>query len=442
MSRLFGGVKPPDAERHRRKNALVLAAVAILVVFALAAVGCGGDDDDGAGGSDGQGDTAQQGGGFKEPIKVGAIFTVAGAIDYSAAPAGAQAYFARLNQQGGINGRKVELIQEDDGGDPSAAAAAARRMLGEDIVAMVGNDSTVDCPANDALYRQRDIISFISLGSNPVCFASPNQVPIQKGAVAAAIQSASIIVDEKKKKNVVYITFDAPSGRSSAKAVEGFLKLRGALGGPSEFVQPGKDPTASIARVARRNPDGIVVLATFPVATAILQGLAKQGITEEKGVAVGCVLTCYEQNAPEVLQEAGEGLTLPSDFLPLQAQPEPQEMKDWKAAMNEVAADKRLGGEAQAGWIAADLFTEVVKSIDGEVTPESVSKAFRSMPTYDNDMLACPIEPAKFQGGIIHRCDHVVRLEGGEWQHAEDEFGILRFPPQGFKPPTPQPPQQ
>lgn len=68
---------------------------------------------------------AAAGGGDKEatdsPIKVGAISTESGGIDFSSSSKAAQAYFDCVNANGGINGRPIEYDPQDDGLDAQKA---------------------------------------------------------------------------------------------------------------------------------------------------------------------------------------------------------------------------------------------------------------------------------------------------------------------------------
>jgi len=48
--------------------------------------------------------------------------------------AGMQVYFSYINEQGGIHGRKIELIAEDDGYSPTKAVAAAKKLMDRDEV--------------------------------------------------------------------------------------------------------------------------------------------------------------------------------------------------------------------------------------------------------------------------------------------------------------------
>jgi len=50
-----------------------------------------------------------------------------------------QAYFKMINDSGGINGRKINLISLDDGYSPPKAVGQVRRLVEQDEVACVSN---------------------------------------------------------------------------------------------------------------------------------------------------------------------------------------------------------------------------------------------------------------------------------------------------------------
>jgi len=69
-------------------------------------------------------------------IKIGQICDLSGPIAFlgKAMSRGAQTYFQYANDQGGINGRKINLLVEDDGYSPPKAVAAAKKLIERDQV--------------------------------------------------------------------------------------------------------------------------------------------------------------------------------------------------------------------------------------------------------------------------------------------------------------------
>ena len=71
-------------------------------------------------------------------IKIGQTMPYSGPISAYGAIGRAQlAYFKRLNEQGGINGRKINLISLDDGYSPPKTVEQIRRLVEVDQVAFI-----------------------------------------------------------------------------------------------------------------------------------------------------------------------------------------------------------------------------------------------------------------------------------------------------------------
>ncbi len=61
------------------------------------------------------------------------------------------AYFNKVNAEGGINGRRIKLIQYDEGYNPGKALELTRRLVEQDEVAFIFE--TVGTATNNAIYR-------------------------------------------------------------------------------------------------------------------------------------------------------------------------------------------------------------------------------------------------------------------------------------------------
>ncbi|WP_419839715.1 ABC transporter substrate-binding protein [Candidatus Poriferisodalis sp.] len=95
-----------------------------------------------------------------EPIRVGNVSSLTGGALFPEASAAAKAVFDRVNDRGGISGRPLELIVEDDGGAPEGAAAAARKLVEQDnVVALVGSASVLECAVNSGFYAEQGVYS-------------------------------------------------------------------------------------------------------------------------------------------------------------------------------------------------------------------------------------------------------------------------------------------
>ncbi|MPY94430.1 MAG: ABC transporter substrate-binding protein [Acidimicrobiia bacterium] len=160
MSRFNGPGSP------QRAGSRLLVAVAALC---LVAVSCGGDDSDDEATAD-TGATATTSGAAAptgEPIKVMTMAPVNTDVPpYPNIPAAAEVYEQWINDQGGINGRPLEVTTCDTRGDVNEGAACARRAVEEGMVAVVGS-FTFEPAASSPCWRRA-----ASPGSAPVARSS------------------------------------------------------------------------------------------------------------------------------------------------------------------------------------------------------------------------------------------------------------------------------
>src|SRR3990167_3779608 len=85
-------------------------------------------------------------------IKVGHINPYSGpASAYGAIGKAIQAYFDKINAEGGVNGRKISFISLDDGYNPAKTGEQARKLVEENEVLLVFQ--TLGTPPNSAIHK-------------------------------------------------------------------------------------------------------------------------------------------------------------------------------------------------------------------------------------------------------------------------------------------------
>ncbi|MCU1591699.1 MAG: hypothetical protein JWP11_2955, partial [Frankiales bacterium] len=72
------------------------------------------------------------------PIKVGAIVTQTGAINFASSAQATKAYFDMVNRAGGVNGHKIVLDMRDDQLDPARGRQQAQQLLAAGVFAFTG----------------------------------------------------------------------------------------------------------------------------------------------------------------------------------------------------------------------------------------------------------------------------------------------------------------
>ena len=84
------------------------------------------------------------------PIKIGAIFSVTGPASYLGAPEEktAEMLVAKINDAGGVNGQKIQLIIKDSGAKPESAISMAKQLIEEEqVLAIIGPSTSGETKA-------------------------------------------------------------------------------------------------------------------------------------------------------------------------------------------------------------------------------------------------------------------------------------------------------
>ncbi len=323
-----------------------------------------------------------------------------------------------MNAEGGIDGRQIEYLSEDDGADPAQAAQAARRLVDEnEVVALAGAASLVECSANAAFYAQRDVVSISGTGVEPACFESANIAPVNNGTVpgyASLLYFASETLGHDRVCPVIL---------KSEGLTEPYLELierwEAETGSTAPVVDTsvvlGDDPTPAILAVRDAKCDAVVFNANEPVAVAFMNTVKQQGLLDRADWLT--LTSAYTETAFETLKQQGTlGLYANSEFLPFMS--DDPALDEWRATL--TGADVPLTSLSIGGYVSAEILVEVMKGIDGEITRESVTQAFRDLDEIENPLMGMPFTFGDATSHNPNRASMMVQATEDGWQTVSD----------------------
>src|SRR5438876_11697128 len=108
------------------------------------------------------------------------------ASSYSKAQIGLDAYYKWVNDQGGVNGRKIETVLEDYACDSAKGVAAVKKLIYQDKVFMLhGNSCSAVAMAIKPIVVESGIHWVIAHAANPAISSTPTKnifhgVPVGK----------------------------------------------------------------------------------------------------------------------------------------------------------------------------------------------------------------------------------------------------------------------
>jgi branched-chain amino acid transport system substrate-binding protein len=147
-------------------------------------------------------------------IKIGNIMPYSGpASAYGTIGKVDAAYFKKINDEGGINGRKINFISVDDGYSPPKAVEMARRLVEQDQVLFIFN--SLGTPSNSAIHKYMNAKKvpqlFVATGASK--WGDPKNFPWTMGwqpnyQAEAAIYSKHILQTKPDAKIAVLFQND------------------------------------------------------------------------------------------------------------------------------------------------------------------------------------------------------------------------------------------
>ncbi len=171
-----------------------------------------------------------------------------------------------VNEQGGVNGRKIKLLVEDSAYDPKRAVLAAQKLVNQDkIFIMAGHLGTAQNNAAMPVQFEKNIINFL-----PVTAAREMYEPFHKLKYAFAAtyfdQMRSVLPNmakEKGAKKLCAIYQDDEFGLEVLRGAEAGAKAAGMeLAEKTSFKRGATDFSSQVARLKAANCD-LVVLGTI-----------------------------------------------------------------------------------------------------------------------------------------------------------------------------------
>ena len=259
---------------------------ALLVIAAMLFAACGSDEPEETTGGDDETPAATK------TVKIGVIAPLSG--DLSALGLGikngVQLAIDQANEEGKIEGWKIEIAAEDDTAKADVGAQVASKLASDkDVIGVVGTlNSSVALQVAPILEKAN--IVMVSPANTGVELTGRDNLASQtrryknyyRVATTDDIQgpfAANYASKELNAKNVAIIHDKKTYGQGLAEAFKGQFEKNGGKVVASETINPGdKDFSAVLSKIKPTNPDLIYYGGEFPEASLISSQAKQQGI--------------------------------------------------------------------------------------------------------------------------------------------------------------------
>jgi len=192
---------------------------------------------------------------------------------------GAQAYFKRINAEGGVHGRRIKLISLDDGYEPSRTAALTSSLLQtQQVFALLGYVGTPTSRAALPLAMHAQVpYLFPFTGAEFLRTpAKPGVFNIRASYIEETEQLVERVTQDLKLSKIAILVQDDSFGESVKSGLNGaLLKRELEIYAQARIQRNSLDVAAAIKALQRTQPEAVFFVGTYrQLAAAIKQAKA------------------------------------------------------------------------------------------------------------------------------------------------------------------------
>jgi ABC-type branched-subunit amino acid transport system substrate-binding protein len=365
-------------------------------------------------------------------IKIGNTMPYSGpASAYGTIGKAAAAYFKKINDEGGINGRKINFISVDDGYSPPKAVEMARRLVEQDEVLFIWGP--LGTPSNSAIqkYMNAKKVPQLFVYTGATKWNDPKNFPWTMGwqpnyQTEAAIYAKHILQTKPDAKIAVLYQND-DYGKDYLKGFEDGLGAKAKTLIVAKASYETSDPTVD-SQIVQLQGSGANVF--FNIATP---KFAAQAI--RKAYDIGWKPVQYLNNVSasigSVLIPAGLEKSvgiISTVYLKDQADPtwkDDKGLNDWRAFMAKYYPEGDLKDSGNvSGYGNAQTLVQVLKQCGDNLTRENVMKQAANLKNFESGVLlpGIKINTSATDFAPIESVQ-LARFDGKEWARFGEILG-------------------
>lgn len=306
---------------------------------------------------------------------------------------GAAAWFKRVNESGGINGRKVELVSLDDRNDRKTAGANAVKLVNENgAVALFGFASATLSLDAMPVVKERKVPFFAPFTGADAIHRQNGFVFVMRASYADELEK---ILEHWKNLGVTRVTvvnYDDEIGNQNYATVARIMERAGKKAVGVKLKRNAPVEKAQIDAIIASDPEVVVATTLYGATAQVIKGLkaagkpynmtslsfvgpsqlAKEAGGDAAGVSVAGVVPPPAKVTVPVIKECGEAIR--------------------KAGLPE------LNYTNLEACIAAKVLTEAMRRAGKEVTRESLYRALNGLGSLDVGGYVVTFGPASRHG--------------------------------------------
>ncbi len=255
----------------------------------------------------------------EEPIKIGAFFDLSGPASFIGTPTKlvAEMVVDKINKEGGVKGRPIELVIGDTEGDPAKAASIAKKLIYKDkVAAIIGPTRTGTGMNVKKIVERAKMPTFMTVGGDPVImggkFGSYEYVFKSPQRSSTAVKRLFTYLKEKELTKVALLSAADGFGKDGARWMEQLASEFGIeIVAQESFGPKDTDMTAQLTKLKNAGPQALICWTIGPAGAIVAKNKVQLGIDLP-------LFQCHGLPDPKYIELAGkaaEGDRMPATKL-------------------------------------------------------------------------------------------------------------------------------
>lgn len=320
---------------------------------------------------------------------------------------GALAYFKKVNDAGGVNGRKIKLLTLDDKNETKLSGENTRKLvLEENVVALFGYaSSTLSIPAMPTV-KEKKVPFFAPFTGADTIRKQNDYVYTVRATYADEIEKIINFWGSLGSTRVTVLHYDDAVGKQNFETVARSLEKFGKKPVSVAIKRNTDLAGSSIQEIIASNPQIVVVTTLYaPVAQMVKMLKAANSQYMVTSLSFAGASQIAKALGPDA---AGVSVALTVPTPKQQSIPVVKECTDAWGALGQVEA---MSVTALESCIAAKVLVEGMKKVSKEMSRESLQKALSALGRVDTGGFVVEFKPG-FRHGGKYVDIAVIRLNG------------------------------
>ena len=308
---------------------------------------------------------------------------------------GLQAYFKQVNDGGGVNGRRIELIALDDANDAKRSGENARVLIEQrGVLALIGYASaTLSLPALP--FVEKNKIAFVGpfTGAEPMRSFRRNVYNI-RASYADELEKIVDFYATTGMKKFSVIHYDDAVGKENLAAVETALTRRGLK--PSSIGTLKRNQTdlgAAVSDVVKAAPDVVIATTLYKTTGEFIKAAKKAG----SGAQFASTSFVGASALATELGEQGTGVVV-AQVVPPYSRSSIPIVREYQAAIEKSLGRKDYSVTSLESYIGAKVLVEAIRRAGANPSREGLMKTLDSMQSFNVGGYVVDFSPTNHNG--------------------------------------------